>query len=83
MRRIPEQVAGFVRIPVLKFFLENLERGRVEKANDPLLMGIRVAIAGNIIDFGVNTHIDLEQEIEQILKQDFAIFDYIPFKKRR
>jgi len=56
-------------------------RGRVEKANDPLLMGIRVAIAGNIIDFGVNTHIDLEQEIEQILKQDFAIFDYIPFKK--
>jgi len=56
-------------------------RGKVEKANDPLLMGIRVAIAGNIIDFGVNTHIDLEQEIEQILKQDFAIFDYIPFKK--
>ena len=56
-------------------------RGRVEKANDPLLMGIRVAIAGNVIDFGVNTHIDLEQEIEQILKQDFAIFDYIPFKK--
>ncbi len=56
-------------------------RGRVEKANDPLLMGIRVAIAGNIIDFGMNTHIDLEQEIEQILKQDFAIFDYVSFKK--
>jgi uncharacterized protein with ATP-grasp and redox domains len=51
------------------------------KTKDPLLMSIRVAIAGNIIDFGVNTHIDIEQEIKQILKQDFAIFDYIPFKK--
>ncbi len=51
------------------------------KTKDPLLMSIRVAISGNIIDFGVNTHIDIEQEIKQILKQDFAIFDYIPFKK--
>jgi len=55
---------------------------KVRKANDPLLMSIRVAIAGNIIDFGVkNAHIDIEKEVEQILKQDFAIFDYIPFKK--
>ena len=55
---------------------------RVRKANDPLLMSIRVAIAGNIIDFGIkNAHIDIEKEVEQILKQDFAIFDYIPFKK--
>ena len=55
---------------------------RVRKAKDPLLMSIRVAIAGNIIDFGVkNAHIDIEKEVEQILKQDFAIFDYIPFKK--
>ena len=45
-------------------------------------MSIRVAIAGNIIDFTVkNVHIDIEKEVEQILKQDFAIFDYIPFKK--
>ena len=51
------------------------------KAKDPLLMSIRVAIAGNIIDFGVNTHIDIEPEIQPILKQDFAIFDYISFKK--
>ena len=51
------------------------------KAKDPLLTSIRVAIAGNIIDFGVNTHINIEQEIDKVLKQDFAIFDYIPFKK--
>jgi len=56
-------------------------RERVRKAKDPLLMSIRVAIAGNIIDFGVKTHIDIEKEVEEILKQDFAIFDYIPFKK--
>jgi hypothetical protein len=53
----------------------------VTGANDPLLMGVKIAIAGNIIDFGVNTHIDIEQEIDQVLKQDFAILHYVPFKK--
>jgi len=58
-------------------------RESVKKAKDPLLMGIRVAIAGNIIDFGVNNYanIDIEQEIDKILKQDFAVFDYISFRK--
>jgi uncharacterized protein with ATP-grasp and redox domains len=33
-------------------------------------MSIRVAIDGNIIDFGVkNAHIDIEKEVEQILKR--------------
>lgn len=55
---------------------------RAKKANDPLLMGIKMATAGNIIDFGINTnHIDIPEEIENILKQDFAIFNYTQFKK--
>lgn len=55
---------------------------KARKANDPLLMGIRMAIAGNIIDFGINnTHIDIKQETEKVLKQDFAIFNYAQFKK--
>ena len=34
----------------------------MKKAKDPLLMSIRVAIGGNIIDFGVkNAHIDIEK----------------------
>ncbi len=55
---------------------------KARKANDPLLMGIRMAIAGNIIDFGINNaHIDIEQETKNTLKQDFAIFNYTQFKE--
>jgi hypothetical protein len=41
----------------------------VKKAKDPPLMSIRVDIA-DTIDFGVkNAHIDIEKEVEQILKR--------------
>jgi len=47
-------------------------------------MAIKVAIAGNIIDFGVNNRIssgfNIEEELEDTLEQDFAIFDYADFK---
>jgi len=50
----------------------------VRKAKDPLLVSIRVAIAGNIIDFGVkNAHIDIEKEVEQILKRINLSFFYL------
>ena len=53
---------------------------KVEKSNDRLLTAIRIAIAGNVIDFGVNRNFDIEEEIDMVLKQDFAIFDYDKFK---
>ncbi len=47
-------------------------------------MTIKVAIAGNIINFGVNNRIssrfNIEEELENTLEQDFAIFDYVEFK---
>jgi len=56
---------------------------KARKASDPLLMDIRIVIAGNVIDFGINNaHLDIEQEIEKIFKQDFAIFNYIQFKPK-
>ena len=53
---------------------------KVEKSNDRLLTAIRIAIAGNVIDFGVNRNFDIEEEIDMVLKKDFAIFDYDTFK---
>jgi len=55
---------------------------RVKKANDPLLMAIRLAIAGNIIDCGIKTSFNLNKEVEAIVHQDFAIFHYSEFQQR-
>ncbi len=55
-------------------------KSRIEKSNDRLLTAIRIAIAGNVIDFGPNLGFDLEDEIEEVLDKDFAICDYGSFK---
>ncbi len=49
---------------------------KVEKSDDRLLTAIRIAIAGNIIDLGVNKEFDLVDDVEKILHQEFAICDY-------
>ena len=52
----------------------------VNESDDPLLMAIRLAIAGNVIDYGANRHFNIEDEIEKAIEQDFAILDYDKFK---
>jgi len=52
----------------------------IENSADPLLMAVRAAIAGNIIDFGVNQAFDLKEDLKKILIQDFAVSDYYAFK---
>ena len=54
----------------------------VEKSGDTLLTAVRIAIAGNVIDFGVNRDFDIEEEIDEALKQKFAILDYDKFRDR-
>ncbi len=56
-------------------------RKLVNEADDPLLMAIRIAIAGNIIDFGSLSEFDVGESLKQALSQDFAIFDYEKFKE--
>lgn len=34
-----------------------------------------------MIDFGVNRNFDIEEEIDETLKKDFAVCDYGKFKK--
>jgi len=55
-------------------------KSEVEKSRDGLLTAIRMAITGNVIDFGPNLGFDLKDDVEEILNKDFAICDYELFK---
>lgn len=57
----------------------NLKK-KVKESKDPLLTAIRLSIAGNVIDYGTPNSFNIDDEIEDILKKDFAIFDYEKLK---
>ena len=54
---------------------------KVAHSKDRLLAAIRLAIAGNIIDFGPDSSFNLQKEIEDVFQKDFAVFDYQEFKE--
>lgn len=54
---------------------------KVTKSNDRLLTATKLAIAGNIIDFGPGSKFDLEKTVEEVLIQDFAINHFNRFRK--
>jgi len=56
-------------------------RDRVKASPDPLWTASRLAIAGNIIDFGIFTSIDIEKSIEQSLRAKIAVDDYTSFRE--
>jgi uncharacterized protein with ATP-grasp and redox domains len=51
------------------------------QSEDRLGLAIRLAITGNVIDFGVPSSHDLESEIEKIMEQSFGRRDEEEFKK--
>ncbi|RKX55956.1 MAG: hypothetical protein DRP50_01495 [Thermotoga sp.] len=53
----------------------------VKKSNDNLLTAVKFAIVGNIIDLGAVREFDIEGEINGISESEFAISDYVKFKK--
>ncbi len=59
-------------------------RSLIEKANDPLYQSFKIAIAGNLIDFGTyDFDIDSkEQEIKDALMDEFAIDDFEKIKEK-
>ncbi len=63
-----------VLVPELKKMLE--------QSDDPLLTAIRIAIAGNVIDLGINKTFNLVKDVEKILSQPFAVFDFKAFRKQ-
>lgn len=54
-------------------------REQVKKSSDPVKTAARLAIAGNIIDFGIFTSVDIEKSVEQSLREEIAIDDYSSF----
>jgi hypothetical protein len=54
----------------------------VANSDDRLLTAIKIAIAGNIIDLGVNKSFNIVKDVKNILNQNLAIFDYDSFKKQ-
>lgn len=57
-------------------------KDRVEKSDDRIITAIKIAIAGNIIDYGINRKLDLIKDVEETLDRDFAICDYMTFRER-
>jgi hypothetical protein len=53
----------------------------VASSKDSLLAAVRIAIAGNIIDFGVGSDFDLEGTLSEAMVSEFAIDDYPRFKE--
>lgn len=51
----------------------------IHDSYDPLLTALRVAVAGNVIDYAVGRPFDLEKEIEEVLHKQFRVFDYVEF----
>lgn len=48
----------------------------VSQSPEQLLTAVRLAIAGNIIDFGVNSNFDLKTTIKECLEKEFGILDF-------
>jgi len=53
----------------------------IEQSDDSLLTAIRVAIAGNVIDFGPSEAFDIDATLKDVLQRKFAVCDYTAFKK--
>ncbi|MGD9413030.1 MAG: ARMT1-like domain-containing protein [Desulfobacterales bacterium] len=52
----------------------------IEASDDRLVAAIRLAIAGNIMDFGANKDFDIEAEINEVFQRNFAIFNCDEFR---
>ncbi|MEA1893647.1 MAG: ARMT1-like domain-containing protein [Euryarchaeota archaeon] len=48
----------------------------VDKSDDRLFTAVKIAIAGNIIDFGADIQFDVKETIKDVLTKEFAINDY-------
>jgi len=85
IRRISNQNDSYKKVKnesndlVLKLYPKLLDT--VTKSKDSLKTAVRLAIAGNIIDFGVVLEFDLELTIRKVLKKKFAINDYTQLKE--
>ncbi len=53
----------------------------IDESDDRLLTSLKLAVAGNVVDFGTSVRFDVEETIENILDKNFAIDSLNEFKK--
>jgi uncharacterized protein with ATP-grasp and redox domains len=53
----------------------------IAESPDRLWTAVKLAIAGNVIDFGANADFDLKRDVDQILAQDPAVNHFPEFRK--
>ncbi len=61
-------------------YLPALER-IVEFSEDPFLTVLKVAVAGNVIDMGINPQFDINASIREVLDRGFARCDIEPWRR--
>ena len=64
----------------LKF--KKILESRIKKSKNPLFDACKVAVAGNVIDLGVNQEYNLEKEIKKIFQMNFYKNDFDEFEKK-
>lgn len=52
----------------------------VQESDDPLWTASRLAIAGNVIDFGIFTSVDIEGTVKRAIHSPLSVDDYLLFK---
>lgn len=57
-------------------------RQMADESEDPLAAAIKIAAAGNVIDYGVKSSHAIEEEADRIMENDFAVFDLRNFLDR-
>jgi hypothetical protein len=53
----------------------------VRDSDDPLRTALRLAAAGNVIDFGAGSPYKIEEEVEEVLRSGFALDHYDAFRE--
>lgn len=53
----------------------------IDNSTDPLWTASRLAIAGNVIDFGIFTSVDITGTIDRALNYPITVDNYVQFKK--
>ncbi|MDY6970213.1 MAG: ARMT1-like domain-containing protein [Spirochaetota bacterium] len=54
----------------------------IKESEDSLLKAVQIAIAGNVIDLGVNKTFDIEEDILKSLSEDLTINDYSKLREK-
>ncbi|WP_088187067.1 ARMT1-like domain-containing protein [Desulfosporosinus sp. FKA] len=55
---------------------------RIRQSSDTLLMSLKIAVAGNIIDMGILKDFDVEGSIREAMEKNFARDDYSSFQRK-